>query len=77
MKQPNGYKPKLSLDEVKKQNVKASAGKMEVKAVCVDVDDIEAKDSEFTCTMISLLENACTRVLLNSGSQKLLKCPNI
>ncbi len=44
----DGHKPKLSLDEVKKRIAKASTGKTEVQAVCVDKDDSKAEVSEFT-----------------------------
>ncbi len=73
-KQPDGYKPKLSLDKVKKQIAKASTGNTEVQAARVDVDDVKIEDSEFTCTTISLPETAFASISLNSGSQKLLKC---
>ncbi len=76
-KQPKGYEPKLSLYEVKKQIAKASTGKMESQAVCVDVDYTKSEDFEFTCTMILLCKSACTGISLNSGNQKLMKCPNI
>ncbi len=41
------------------------------------MDDAKSKDSEFTCTMIPLQETVQASISLNSGSQKLLKCPNI
>ncbi len=75
LKQPDRYKRKLFLDEIKKRIADASTGKNEVQAACMDVDDINIEDIKFTCTTtsLSLTETVGASISLNSRSQKLLK----
>ncbi len=51
--------------------------KTELQAACGEVDDVKIEDSKFSCTAVSLLENACASISLNSRSQNLLKCHDI
>ncbi len=65
------------LDKVKKQITESSTVKTEVQAACVEVDDVKAEVSKFTCTAVSHIENVCTSISLSSASQKLLKRSDI
>lgn len=55
LKQPQGYKPKFYLNEVKKHTMGAETGKMEVQAVCVDANDKEGKTQNFCVLLLRYL----------------------